>query len=146
MQELLAREEAHNRRLLKPFLDVVWSNYVSRHWQIFPELNTAYSHDGGRCWRRIEIARRIVTREVMEEELLSCLRYAIDIDATDGFRNGEKISVDAGKSYACATIESLSSGGDIDSPVTGLSFLRWEDEIALWRQVLDERLAGKPVF
>jgi hypothetical protein len=141
MQELLAREEAHNQRLLASFLDAAWSVAKPTHYLITTMMpHHSYGHNG-KHWRKHDGSETIVTRGVMEQELLARLRCAYDINATC---DNSKISVKGRDSYLYITIQAVCAGaGDADLSTTGAAFLRWEDEVALLRQVVDQRLAKR---
>ncbi|BBI30162.1 hypothetical protein QKT49_gp022 [Acanthamoeba castellanii medusavirus] len=143
MQELLTREEKHNKRLLKPFLDALWSDGAPSYHLMFVGKLRAYAYDA-RWYRNYDPSKTTVTRELMENDLLRSLRRAERINAA-GERS--RMCVEEEKSYISVAIEALCTGIAYDAELvtTGRSFLDWDDEIALWRRMLDERMAAKPI-
>lgn len=143
MQELLAREEEHNKRLLKPFLDEVWSGEIPKaNFILFGQEGGFHYVEG--CWSNCNDPKTAVTRKSMEIALLRCLRYAFCI-STGGIDVGTTIVVRGEHTYISKAIDAICAGaGDDESPITGSSFLRWEDEIPLWQAIVDERLAKHP--
>ncbi|QPB44208.1 hypothetical protein [Medusavirus stheno T3] len=136
MQELLAREEAHNRRLLKPLLDAVWSDEGARkHYHVTAESCIEFTNNMGWCQG---VAMTPVTREWMERRLLTCMRHGECIRAV-GRDLSSNVFIDEGASYVMAAIQALNQGNE-DQPTTARSFLVWEEEAALWTGILAKRM------
>lgn len=127
-------------------MDEVWSGVPQASIIVYGHSDTfkylGWPSEG--CWQSSDDPAATVTRESMESALLESLRYALPFSAWS-VHTGTTPIVYGERTYISEAIDAICMGtGDGEPPIAALSFLRWEDEIRLWQEVVEERLAGNP--